>query len=250
MRTKLARRRYLIVSGVALVLVGAALGTFLVLSRGTRGMPSPPPYINVTSTYPDVIATVNGEPIPGVALAQLDAVAEEVAKTPPSPGWPQMQGDPLDCVINQYLLRQAADRLGLEPTRAEVEEYAREYEEDLKKLPPDKRLEFESLMIAQGFPTENFTADERAMAAFKGIVKRLKLRDYIKEQVAREQGIPVDQVQGGDLRQAEKALLAAERANAEIVILIPRPTPTPLPTVRLPTPRTPISPPTTATDCW
>jgi hypothetical protein len=223
-------KRYLIPLLVLSLLISAALGTFFAVSRG-QGTPSAPPYVNPTYNYPDIVATVNGDPIGALALARAEALATEAAKTPPPSNLPSPQGDPLDGLIDQMLLAQAADRLGLQPTRAEVEEYAQKEEERLRDLPADQRLQWEAQQRALGLPTENFTDSETLMSVYEQSLKLVNLRRYLREQVAREEGIPVDQVTPPQEGEAMKAFVICERAKADVVVLVPRPTPAPTSTL-------------------
>ena len=211
------RRRALFAGGFALL---AASGIAVaVWAAVPRGQPAPPSYVRPTSPYPEVVATVNGEPIGGLALAQVEQAFEEQAKRQPQ-DLPLPQQDPLDFLIDQHLMLQAADRLGLTPTRQEVEAYARMWEARLNDLPLEQRLEFETLMAAQGLPTEDFTDNETLMAAYEQSLKLVKLREYMRQQVAQEQRIPVDRVTPAQVAEAMEAFLAAERAKADIVVLL------------------------------
>lgn len=126
---------------LALMVAGAAigLGTYVLAQESGSGLDTATVdrLVNPENPFPDVAATVNGQPISGVALARKVEVLkinyESAAGGVPNDA--QLATEALDSLISAELLAQAANERGLWPTQQEVVAQAQKLKEAVLQFP-------------------------------------------------------------------------------------------------------------------
>ena len=140
-----------------------------------------PPFAN---EYPEVVAKVNGEPITGEALASRQVMLERSRRqlrmdltgaALPELASSQLEEiesiDPLEALIDEELMRQAVELLGLLPSHEEAVQFTRGQEANFLHpngtVSPESRKRTLELLRLQGWPTENWAADERVVEGYR-----------------------------------------------------------------------------------
>jgi hypothetical protein len=186
--------------------------------------------------YPDVVTTVNGEPVTSRALASKQALLELGRRqwTGEIAGPLQEQADamldrlqsldPLEELIDDTLKRQAVERLGLLPSYEEAVDYTSEREEAFLHprgtVSPENREETLETMRLQGFPTENWASDARVVEGYRQGMGFVRLRNEVCSKY--ETPAPIVTPHGFySLPSSDCAgFLAQERETADIVYYV------------------------------
>ena len=176
---------------VALVLLIGGVGGFFTYQVARGG--SDAPELDPAPVNPAVVARVNGVDIPGRLVDILEANGNT---------------DAFDAAIDQELLVQAGQRLGLEATPEEAREEVRRLEQEWRDASVDTRLEVEAGLQAQGLPTSGLADDPRFVEAVRRNLTSARARGF----VATQAGAEPDQREA-----AVKEFLAQERAGAIII---------------------------------
>ncbi len=133
--------------------------------------------------YPPVVATVNGKPVTGEQLAAQEVVLELSRRQwtadyqqPFPQDYVKAQlktiesTDPLGAPIDEALMSQAVERLGLSPTHDEAVAYTREQEANsdkaLASMPPDKRAQEIDMMRQEGLPETDWASSDTVVARY------------------------------------------------------------------------------------
>ncbi len=174
------------------------------------------------SSYPDVVATVNGEPITRQVLVFIQ-VSGELSRRDLLEGdgvmrdqlVAQIDGtDPLETLIEEALTHQAIVRLGLLPSYEEAVEFTREQEEQAKHpqgtVQPGSEEASRERFRLQGFSYADWASNERLVEGYRmglGVVElhRQECMSYLPPPNE-------DVLTGPDCA----AFLAEERENADI----------------------------------
>jgi hypothetical protein len=141
--------------------------------------------------YPAVVATVNGQPVTGEALARQEVAIESskrsaadlAARIPdPRPGITpatQTPKDPLDGAIDEQLKQQAIRRLGLLPPHAEAVQYTRDQEATIEKgwadATPELRDQEIAMLRDEGFPASDWGSSDVAVSFYSQLMALMKL---------------------------------------------------------------------------
>lgn len=155
------------------VLVGVAAASVVVWrtvaseSQVSTERPFPP-----TPVSPEVVALVNGRPISGQAL---DILVQNGGKS--------AQGA-LNGLINDELLYQAAQRLGLAATEQEITASIRAEEEALPDMTEEQREFYQWFYAEQGISTEDMVHNPRLRETARASVTIAHVREFITERAA------------------------------------------------------------------
>lgn len=171
----------------------------IVIWQATAGeSQSTPETINFDAEQiaPDTIALVNGEPV-SVRLVDI-MVAGGTA-----------QEDAFDYAVDQQLLIQAGERLGLTATTAEAIQWLKDVEASWQDAPQETKEEIEAGLIAAGMPTSDLWRDPVVIGKL-GVPAAtiVKVRRHIADQA------------GVDVLEASAAIeefLEQERARATVI---------------------------------
>lgn len=180
--------------------------------------------------YPLVVADVTRVPITGQALA-AEQVLRELTRRQAAQGSddpiagelldPQLteteSTDPLDALIDDEVLRQAAERLGFLPSYEEAVEYTREseeqYQEAIAGASADERQSMQDLLQLQGFPDQDWAADDNVVDVIRQGMGLARLRSAVCETSAPSTLGPVNLISSGwDCSE----FLAEQRTDADI----------------------------------
>ncbi|MGB2693929.1 MAG: hypothetical protein WBD55_01940 [Dehalococcoidia bacterium] len=213
---------------LALIIIAAAFLTWqLVVGEEQVQLKRPFP---VTPTYPDVVALVNGQPISG---STLDILIQSGGQTPQAA---------LDTLINEELLYQAGERLGLLATEEEITA-SLEAEEDARQYMTDAQEKFvEWFYGTQGISTTDLASNPRLREVTVVAVTIANVREFVAKSLAASKltGVPVQDietpgqveelmrgisdsnalVEEGELEAAVQEFLLKEKAKADVEILI------------------------------
>ena len=175
----------------ALVLLIAGVGGFSTY-QVARGGPDGPD-LDPVQVNPAVVARVNGADIPGRLVDILEANGHT---------------DAFNAAIDQELLVQAGQRLGLEATPEEAREEVRRLEQEWRDASVDTRLEIEAVLQAQGLPTSGLDDDPVVVETVRRNLTAARVRNFAASQA----GAAPDQRET-----AVKEFLAQERVDALII---------------------------------
>ncbi|MDO8612821.1 MAG: SurA N-terminal domain-containing protein [Dehalococcoidia bacterium] len=135
-------RKWIVAVTLTLGLAGLAAGaaSYVLAQGGGGGSDSArlARVLNAPNPFPEVVATVNGQPISGTALARRVEILRmnyEDGLLTGRPGEGQLVADALDALIRNELLVQAAKERGVWPTQEEVIAQARRLKEAVLQLP-------------------------------------------------------------------------------------------------------------------
>ncbi|MEX0787043.1 MAG: hypothetical protein WD939_10440 [Dehalococcoidia bacterium] len=136
-----------------------------------------PPFVD---HYPDVVAEVNGEPITGRQLVQVQAATELGLRETStlqsrflqSEYLEQAEGtDPLEKLIDDLLLRQAVERLDLLPPYETAVGFTSTQEANFLHprgtIEPENRAEVQELLDLQGYPAEDWASNPDVVEGYR-----------------------------------------------------------------------------------
>jgi hypothetical protein len=168
--------------------------------------------------YPQVVATVNGQPISGVSLAHAVEMRRinyrNQAQALPAEG--TLRSEALDALVNYELLLQAAKARGLEPSADEVVAFARTMQRDALQFAPDsaQRQYIDEVWLAQGLTVDRLDSDPLILHS---LTRELTIA-RIKTEAAREN--PGQGVNLRNLRSRVADFIQSLRSQADISVLI------------------------------
>jgi hypothetical protein len=184
--------------------------------------------------YPAVVATVDGQPVTGEALARQEVAIESSKRSAADlaarfpdlrPGITpatQPPKDPLDGAIDEQLKQQAIHRLGLLPAHDEAVQYTRDQEATIEKgwavATPELREQEMSMMRAEGFPASDWGSSDVAVSFYSQLMALIKLGS-----VCHRYETPVLATSGLSFQPSGPecaAFLANERKHADIVYYV------------------------------
>ena len=190
----------------------------------------------IASPYPVLVARVNGEEVTGAMLTlkqvELAVLLQNYPELAEQSGLPDEilavvdaafdEADPLELLIDDVLLQQAAVRLGYVPPYEEVVERARNLDKSasaaeavLAQSSPDQVAMFKEQQLRLGYPEGDTASDPVRIAAFRDNLAIRNIREAECEELDPNRGIEnFDPVRTGSNDCGE--FLVAERENADI----------------------------------
>lgn len=186
-----------------------------------------PPF---TDQYPDVVAKVNGEEVTSRILASGQVLLEMSRRGLLDESYEVFpegyvaalladveSTDPLEAAVEELLLQQAAERLGLLPSYEEAQEFARSqqagfYEEDSS---PEERAELEQSRLGRRVSSDDWGLDPEVVEIYRrsGGVGELRSSQCDPAPTVEQIGISVT-------NRDCAAFLEEERSRAEIVYFV------------------------------
>jgi len=170
--------------------LGAALTLFAFAGGGTKVTSQTVERVLGTSeSFPDVVATVNGQPISGRTLAYNVEIAKMNAGVPAeSKASPALVREALQHLIGEELLVQAARARGLWPSQDEVVAAATELERQIKSAPAAERQADEEGYALQGFTLDDIDSAPALLEVQARVIALARMQTEI------EKGLPPDQL--------------------------------------------------------
>lgn len=208
-------------AAAALAGLGAAITLFALGGPGGSVTPETVQRVLETSeSFPDVVATVNGQPISGRTLAYNVEIAKMNAGYPAgTKADPALVAQALNHLIDDELLIQAARDRGLWPTEEEVASLATNLERQTKDAPPDARQAAEVGYRLQGFTLDDIDSAPALLEMHARAMALARIQTQIEENAG-----PAGPATQEALKAAIASFVQELRRAADIQILIALPT--------------------------
>ena len=186
------------IGGAGILLLALAASGVIIWEAATGETQSTPETISFDAEKiaPDTIAVVNGEPVSGRLVDIMVAGGTE-------------EQDAFDLAVDQQLLLQAGERLGLTASTAEAIQWLKDAEASWQDAPEETKQEIEAGLLAADMPTSDLWRDpvviEKLGVPAATIVN---VRKHIADQAGVELLLASDAID---------AFLEQERADAVII---------------------------------